>query len=128
MDRQRVSQRDGKVFVATKVEIVPGWFIDPSYQIVLLVGSQISPTGLLRVFELSPDQGSLPRFIGRWDERADRLDIDILNVPQLLRGAFKRGWFGYRGHHPKSVHGDTRRYRVEIWVSHRKIFDGEVSA
>jgi hypothetical protein len=65
-----------------RIEWLEGPCLDERYTIHDAVEALASETGLLCLFELVPSDRSLPRFRGRWDEKADTLDVDILNVDE----------------------------------------------
>ena len=124
MDRkikeQRVQQPDGKVFHVRDLEI-EGPDQDRRYACKHGDG-QLTPTGHLVVFELTPDCSTLPSFVARWDggkrgpgnqERFD-LDIDILGKPDDV-WTFKKRQAGYCGHHTKRIFS-TKGWGYEVLV------------
>ena len=101
---QRIQKQDGKVFENFSVEIRPT-YLNPTYTLSDQTANEISPTGLLKVFELN-SSGDGPSFTARWDggnrsggsERYE-LDMDIHGVSDQERIRFKHGLGGYSGHH-----------------------------
>jgi hypothetical protein len=112
MDReikeQRVQQPDGKVFHARDLEIEVR-HQDRRYTCNHGDG-QLTPTGQLVVFVLTPDCTTLPSFVARWDggkrgpgnqERFD-LDIDMLGKADDV-WKFRKCRGGYCGHHTNRI-------------------------
>lgn len=87
----------------------------------------ITKTGLLRVFKLVPESGHLPTFIGRWDEKAQALDIDIENVPDADKERFAAEAAGFCGHHTIRISNDRRSFLVDSRIPGRQIFRGVVT-
>ena len=130
---QRIQKQDGKVFENFKVEIHQT-YRNPRYTLSEQTANEISPTGLLKVFELYPSGGG-PSFTARWDggsrdegkkERYD-LDIDIEGVSNEERSRFKNGQGGYSGHHTTEVPSNAgRAYHVSLCTPGEMIFEGTV--
>lgn len=130
---RRVQKQDGKVFGNLKVEIHPT-YLNPKYTLPKQTANEISPTGLLKVFEINPFEGG-PSFTARWDggsrevgrkERYD-LDIDIDGVSEEERSRFKNGQGGFSGHHTVKVPSDTgHKYQVSLRTPGEMIFEGTV--
>ncbi len=123
MDPRIVEKKDGKAFAVLKVHPLDGHFIAHSYELRCFDEIRISNTGWLKVFELVPHAVSEPRFIGRWDERAEQLDVDITGVPESISQKFKRGSGGYNGHHSQRLATEGRQYKVAISIPEGKIFE-----
>jgi hypothetical protein len=128
---QRIQKEDGKAFETYGVEINKT-YLNPNYTLSYEAASEISPTGLLKLFELKPS-GERPLFIGRWDggnreggkpERND-LDIDIYGVSDEERRRFKNGE-GYSGHRTKAADNTGRVYHVSLRTPDEAIFEGTV--
>ena len=65
---------------------------------------------------LKPKRESLPEFVFRWDEKAESLDVDILNVSENAKRKFRQEVEGYRGHHTRRIPDckDRRVYETLI--------------
>jgi len=95
---------------------------------------QRGPTGLLRMFSLTPRTEDRPTFQARWDDGAPKrlhqedVDIDILGVDEDVRRDFKAGRNGYCGHHSnRAADPDKRIYDIKIAVPDGVIFEGTAS-
>ncbi len=89
MDPSRVAKRDGKAFEVIALERDTLAFIHPEYKLHQLPkGKRISPTGLLAIFELRPRTSGRPSFIARWDQKQQRLDIDMAEASDKERSRF----------------------------------------
>jgi hypothetical protein len=91
------------------VHIVPGYeyHCSQEYELMLYEEAEIKPNNLLIVGELEPQKRSLPKFWFRWDEKANALDVDILDVPDSIKDLFEKGERGYQGHHTNNVSPDN---------------------
>jgi len=128
MDPRIVQQQDGKAFGTTVAQVESGYALDPEYELGGLVPTRIGDTGLLKVFTLTPPEGSgLPAFFGRWDEKATSLDIDITGTCGDFERLFKQGHGGYGGHHPAQLAGDARRFQVEVRIPGRVVLRAVVA-
>jgi hypothetical protein len=101
------------VFEISNVEIEQT-FLNPEYDLSQQPVANISITGWLVIFNVTPKSRSGPCFVGRWDggsrdarktERYD-LDIDINGISKAQQLLFKRGESGYSGHHAKKIPSD----------------------
>ncbi len=94
--------------------------LDPRYTLVPNY-ERMTASGHLLVFRLHPDDPKLPTFLGRWDHKDDRLDIDIENVP-------KPEWPpSFQGHHATRVEASTRSFRIDLVYAARPIMRGVVT-
>src|SRR5438067_11595199 len=116
MKRQLVKQ-DGRVFeVNCEIEQT---YLNPKYNLSKEEPAAVlSPTGWLKIFNLTPISWPGPSFVGRWDggsrdvgktERFD-LDFDIYGVSEEEREWFKNGKNGYSGHNSTRVSVEGWRY------------------
>ena len=87
----------------------------------------MTKTGLLEIGRVRPQDKSLPEFVFRWDERAEDLDVDILNVSVRIRRDFERGKRGYSGHHTRRMSGDARDFETDIKIPSGIVFRGCLS-
>ncbi len=127
MDKEKVAIRDGKAFKTTEVNVKQD-YIDAGYELFRYPKNEITPTGLLTVGELKPKDKTLPGFLFRWDEKAERLDVDIKNVSEDIKKDFKRGIRGYDGHHTKRVPDEKNRiFEVGIKIPKITVFEGKIS-
>ncbi len=77
------------------------------------------------LFSLIPNAPGMPLFRGRWDDRASAVDVDLVgSLRQRL--AFKRGLFGYSGHHTTQIATSPRRCSISIYIPGTRIFQGEI--
>jgi hypothetical protein len=120
MNPNKVKKEDGKAFAAINIAQKRVAYIDPCYEIKSKGERTIEETGLLCVFALQPTVCGLPDFVGRWDERAHTLDIDIRNVSKKEERRFKHSIGGYSGHHTKGS-GQAGCFDVELSIPGRKI-------
>jgi hypothetical protein len=122
-DPKIVAKKDGKAFRTHKVKVEDGYFVAPDYELRLFEEQKISATGLLKVLELVPSdpRATDPSFIGRWDEKANHLDIDATDANGNIDKSVR-----FTGHHPAAL--PDRRFAVEIRTDGGKlVFKGIVS-
>ena len=125
MDKKEVI-RNGRAFGVNEVK-VKKYYIDKDYNLECYSKNRITKTGLLEVAKLKPKKKLLPEFTFRWDEKADALDIDILNVLFVVEKKFKKGINGYAGHHSKKV-SKNKIFKVFIKIPNRLIFNGLITS
>ena len=127
MKPEEVAIKDGKAFKTTEVKVIEKW-IHPKYKMIKYRENRITDTGLLLVAELRPMEENLPRFLFRWDEKAESLDVDITDVSEEIKRKFKRGREGYEGHHPKRAPDEKEIiFEVCIRTPQGKVFEGKIS-
>jgi len=127
MDPEKVAIGDGKAFVVNNMD-VKVLHIDPDYDLEKCPRSKITPTGLLTIAKLNPKKERLPKFIIRWDERADTIDIDIYGVSKTVMKYFRNDTNGYRGHHPEKIMlPEGPIYLVNIEIPRRIVFIGFIT-
>jgi len=127
MKPEEVAIKDGKAFKTTEVKVIEKW-IHPKYKMIKYKENRITDTGLLLVAELRPMEENLPRFLFRWDEKAESLDVDITDVSEEIKRKFKRGREGYEGHHPKRVPDEKEIiFEACIRTPQGKVFEGKIS-
>ncbi len=125
LDERKVI-RDGRAFGVNEVK-ADTYHIDKDYNLECYSKKKITRTGLLEVAILKSTKKLLPKFIFRWDEKADTLDIGILNVSYINKRSFNSGINGYTGHHPKRV-GRNKVFKVFIKTPDRIIFNGLITS
>jgi hypothetical protein len=108
-DPRIVAKKDGKAFRTHKVEVEDGYVVASDYRLVLCERWEISATGLLKIFELSPSdpQSTLSHFIGRWDERKSRLKVYAVDATDTVDKSVR-----FAEHHPRAL--PDHRFDVEI--------------
>jgi len=104
--------------------------IHPDYE-VKFGDPKVSSTGSMVIFKLIPKDGcSGPRFVGRWDNKQEALDVDVFDAIDKENKQFKAGADGYCGHHNgKAEFGASgRTYQIKIeWLGKGTIFEGEAN-
>lgn len=132
MDRKKVYKNsDGQnIFRANRafnLKVEPT-YIDSDYTLDVAETTHLSETGLLTIFAIdSKENSTLPSFSARWDQNAEALDIDILNVDTNVGDLFKAEKDGYSGHHSLRIPGDIRMYDVSVKIPQKEIFRANVS-
>ena len=127
MKKEEVAKRDGKAFKTNEVKVKQD-YIDAKYELSHYPRNEITPTGLLTVGELKPKDNILPRFLFRWDEKGDNLDVDINNVSRDKKRKFEHGQGGYGGHHPKRIPDEKNKiFGVDIKIPDFQVFKGKIS-
>lgn len=106
-------RKDGRAFEVTKVLVESDFYLHSDYDLDQTL-RRITTTGHLIVLEIRPKVEGLLGFSGRWDERADSLDIDPVGGTSTARSNFYKGRGGYQGHHP--TRQPDRRFDVHIVV------------
>jgi hypothetical protein len=128
MDPRQVATKDGKAFGTNLVTVEEGYVVHSDYELALLSFADIGETGLLKVFEVTPNGTGKPGFVGRWDEKKNRLDVDITGVTEEVTRLFQKGRQGYLGHHPDPLPGPERRFPVVLRVPDAgMVFSGVLS-
>lgn len=127
MDRNKVAERDGKARKAFNVN-EQHTLVHTGYNISLDSG-QIESTGRLVIARLKPKDATariLPEFVLRWDEKANSLDVDPVNVSIVEAREFKKGTGDYYGHHPKKVGSNPRVFEVNIGWRGQQVYHGGI--
>jgi hypothetical protein len=100
--------------------------IHPEYTINSEKQELIGATGLLKVFELKSSNPEKPFFWGRWDPKAQVMDIDIYNADSDIIKYFRGNKKDCGGHHPDLIDKNNRTFKVFIVISGENIFQGFV--
>jgi hypothetical protein len=131
--QRRVQRLDGKVFEIHNVRVDPT-YLNPEYVLSAQPSNEISPTGWLKIFELSPTREGAPSFVARWDGGSrdngtkQDLDIDIYGVSEEDRSHFNNERGGYSGHRSINLPNTERHtYSVSIRLPSELIFEATVS-
>jgi hypothetical protein len=119
-----VKKVDGKAVRIRKIQ-VDQIFLDAAYRLIFDASVPIGDTGLLAPFELVNTGGS-PGFQGRWDEKAEALDIDIVGLSAAETREFKKGLNGNQGHHSVRIASDAWKFHVDIQYLGTRIFEANV--
>jgi len=101
---------------------------NPEYELFVEKESTIAQNGLLQVFTLKSKDQSLPRFVGRWDQNKEVIDIDMYDRGRTKPSLdFKKGTPGYSGHHPKRISKDIRTFQVSVEIPNVVIYTGLIT-
>jgi len=128
MDKDKVAKRDGKARSAPKSS-EQHTFIHADYEIVLK-RRPIEGTGPLVIAELKPRDtkiGALPRFVFRWDEGANHLDVDPVKVSKAEKSQFQHGIGGYYGHRTVRLSSSPRVFAADIGWRAERIYQGQIT-
>ena len=127
MKKEQVARQDGKAFRTNTVRVEKEEYKDPQYTIETYGSRGIGETGLLEIGRIVPVVSGLPRFLLRWDERQEALDVNIEGISEAEVERFKRGQGGYKGHHTVRIPGCSARvFRADIRIPRRRIFAGNI--
>ncbi len=130
MDKRKVFLKNGRrIFRVDKISSpkVEIRYIHPDYVFHFQEGG-LTDTGLLNVFKIySLTSPSCPRFVGRWDQSVEALDVDVFNVSTKSGVKFRAGKDEFAGHHPRRLSDSNRSYNVTIRLPTGMIFYGAVS-
>lgn len=122
MDPEKFKKKTKKVAGTTDVDILMVEYLNPKYEIEVFSNKRTTPTGLLEVARLKPKKAELPRFIFRWDENTDDLDVDIYKEGRHRNDLWKIP--DYKGHHTKKI--KNRRFKANIEIPKEKVFRGVI--
>ena len=125
MDPEKFKAKTKKVAGTTKVDIVSVDYLNPEYELEVLSNERTTPTGLLEVVKLNPKKPDLPQFIFRWDEKTDRLDVDIYKNGINCKDLWKKP--GHEGHQTQRVSGEDKIFEADISTPDKKIFKGKIN-
>jgi hypothetical protein len=130
VDRQtKINQinKRGRVSHISNLEVSPT-VIHPDYKSEPCDGI-LSETGKLEILKLVPKSGDGPYFIARWDQRTERVDIDMHGASRSAIRKFKNEREGYSGHHTRrTADPDKRVFDIQVQMPPLgTIFDGTVS-
>jgi hypothetical protein len=122
VDPNVVAKKDGKAFRTNKVKVEDGYTVHAEYELKLCEEEEIGRTGRLKILELFPSdpKSTAARFIGRWDEKENFLDIDPIDAKGNVDRSVK-----FKEHHPKAL--PDRHFGVKICTSGKLLFKGVVS-
>jgi len=130
VDRQRkiekIANQSGRVSKVGNLEVHTN-SIHPDYALEHCDGI-LSETGKLELLKLVPKSGTGPSFTARWDQKPQRLDIDMHDASTTAAKKFKAEQDGYSGHHTERTSDPHKRvFDVTITVPTGTVFDGSVS-
>jgi hypothetical protein len=80
----------------------------------------------LELFRIQPIRKAQPVFSGRWDWKANSIDIDLIGDPAAIK-AFKADSNGYSGHHTLGISDSPKVFQVDIQTPTERIFRAKVS-
>jgi hypothetical protein len=130
MDRQQKIEQTKKQDRVSKISnvIIAPKHLDPEYESELCSGVE-TDTGYLEILKIVPKSGQGSYFTARWDQKPEKLDLDMHGASNSAKRKFKNDLNAYSGHHTeRSSTPDKRIFEVTIKMSpERIIFDGEVS-
>jgi hypothetical protein len=118
-----------RIAKAVRVKSWDNYHTDPDYELNQPSRSEIDERGRLIVGELKAKKSDLPSFMFRWDEKDDRLDVDIHGDPDVVteevKDYFRRGTKGYQGHHPiRKEPLENKTFEIDIWIPGKNVFRG----
>jgi len=125
MDPNKFLRKEKKVAGTTKVKVVKIDYIDRNYKIKVLSNHPTTKTGLVEVIQLFSENPHLLRFIFRWDEKNEELDIDIYRNESICNELWSEK--RYKGHHTQRVIDNGRIFKINISVPDKRIFKGKVN-
>src|SRR5258706_1903249 len=111
-----VKKEDGKAFEVPLVEILSSenYYIHQAYSFKKEDVAKIGPTGQLIAFRIVSTEHNRPRFLGRWDQNKDLIDIDVENVGMTERSAFRRDADGYGPHQGRKIINPDQRRLIQF--------------
>ena len=124
MDQKKFENKTKRIAGATKVDIVSVEHLNPEYEIEVLSDQRTTPTGLLEIVRLNPTKPGLPRFIFRWDENADVLDVDIYKDEKYRNDLWNKNV--YNGHHTRRISNEAKIFESDIKRFDSSIFKGKI--
>lgn len=122
MDPEKFKDKTKKVAGTTEVGIVSIDYLSPKYKVEVLSDQPTTPTGLLEVARLNPERSGLPKFVFRWDESKDELDLDIYKNGRYRNDLWNKP--GYKGHHTDKVKDGEKKFKADVKISGEKVFRG----
>ena len=118
-------KKDGRPFGTTRVLVEPDFDLHPDYALNEAL-RKITKHGRLDVLAVYLKADPAFAFTARWDEPAQRLDVDPPDSWSRTRQRrFRQGRDGYGGHHPEPL--PDRHFAVNLQVPGLTIFRGVVS-
>ena len=120
MDQKRFENKTKKVAGTAKLKILKIEYLNRDYDAKIFPDNPATKTGLVKVMELIPKISEMPKFIFRWDEKADTLDADIYKSDKICTSLWNIE--GYNGHHPQKI--KNRIFKIDISIPNAKIFIG----
>ncbi len=118
-----VAGKDGEAFRMAEVRAEARHVVDADYELKLREYEEIEATGRLKVLQINPKDPTsrVPRFIGRWDEKANLLDFDAVDA----KGHVDQNVDHFSGHHSEAL--PDRHFKVDIRLRRKVIFQDAVS-
>jgi hypothetical protein len=122
VNRNRVREKDGKVFWMESVEIARTDYLKHDYRFEpRQCPIQLKANGHFPLFEFKSERPGTPRFEGRWDEDARALDLDIPDCTAAQRKEFRRRSGRYKGHSTVLTGKDVWEFEVELAIPKEEV-------
>lgn len=123
MDQKKFENKTKKVAGTTKIDVLKIEYLNQDYEKKILPDNPATKTGLVEVMELIPKISEMPKFILRWDEKANTLDVDIYKGDKIRNNLWSTK--GYNGHHAQEI--ENRIFKIDISIPNTKIFSGIIN-
>jgi hypothetical protein len=114
-----------KADAARNIDLVTE-YIDPGYTAEVCLEKSTTSSGWLVLFRITPNNVSLPGFVGRWEDSTQAVDVDPDPVHSIHRDHWKGETNGYRGHHTERVSVDPRVYQIDLQTPAGPVFKGKL--
>jgi len=103
--------------------------LNDDYEILTYSENRITKTGWLVVAELRPKKltPGRPRFLFRWHEEANHLNVDPIGVSKAQAKKFINGKAGYGGHLAAMVSSNSRTAHATILWDGDMLFEGYIT-
>lgn len=124
MDPEKFKEKTKKVAGTTNVDVISTEYLNPDYEIEVLPNKLTTSSGLLEVARLDPVKPGLPKFVFRWDENADVLDVDIYKDGKYRNDLWNEN--EYKGHHTQRISNGGKIFEADISSFDQPIFKGEI--
>lgn len=121
MDKKSI-KRDGRAWGLRNITVTNIDYLSPNYTINTYSNNELTEHGLLVVAELKPNDLNLPKFVFRWDEKQETLDVDVYVNDKPKKRLWNKG---YAGHHTQRVVSKKGRvFYAKIKSPKEDIFKG----
>ena len=116
MDAKKFREKTVKVDSASNINL-EDVYLDPRYTRQVPNPAPATPTGHLVIFRLNPNTPNLPSFEGRWDEKQNTIDVDLIDIKGTSRKK------GFQGHRAKTVSEDPRVFKIDIQLPKFRVYE-----
>lgn len=107
--------RDGRLHIrGVGKPLITKRHVHPHYRLEPLEPAVRTRTGHLKIFDLVPDNPSLPKFSARLDEKDGTVDLDIEDAPEDVKRAFYNPRMGWGHRTQKRTSADPLRFDIRI--------------